>query len=158
MAYTAVDPATGLVTCLCGRGLAYDATSNSCGASSSSMHMAGKRKAKRARALLLQSLKSTPWQGMDNEVLCPDGQTACPILPSMESYECIDVCPSSSYSMLRQDDTYHPFCDCRQTSSELDSCGGCRTFVSFPFQQFCSHHFLRFFSQNLLIRGSIASL
>ncbi|GAA6022597.1 hypothetical protein JCM11491_000696 [Sporobolomyces phaffii] len=42
-----------------------------------------------------------PWQNLDSQLLCPAGETACPIFPRMGTYECVD------------------------TSSELENCGGC---------------------------------
>lgn len=44
---------------------------NNCQVSGSQAALSPARKAKRARALLLQSLKTTPWQELADEVLCP---------------------------------------------------------------------------------------
>ncbi|GAA5841977.1 hypothetical protein JCM5353_003637 [Sporobolomyces roseus] len=46
-------------------------------------------------------IQDEPWENLDSQLLCPAGETACPIFPRMGTYECID------------------------TSSELENCGGC---------------------------------
>ncbi|GAA6015688.1 hypothetical protein JCM10207_008174 [Rhodosporidiobolus poonsookiae] len=46
-------------------------------------------------------IQEEPWETLDSRLLCPIGETACPIFPRMGTYECLD------------------------TSSELESCGGC---------------------------------
>ncbi|GAA6063553.1 hypothetical protein JCM10212_002665 [Sporobolomyces blumeae] len=46
-------------------------------------------------------IQDEPWENLDSQLLCPLGETACPIFPRMGTYECID------------------------TSSELENCGGC---------------------------------
>ncbi|GAA5965824.1 hypothetical protein JCM3765_001194 [Sporobolomyces pararoseus] len=60
--------------------------------------------AKRGVKLLEQVQKrihEEPWENLDSQLLCPLGETACPIFPRMGTYECVD------------------------TSSELENCGGC---------------------------------
>ncbi|GAA5975818.1 hypothetical protein JCM5350_000741 [Sporobolomyces pararoseus] len=46
-------------------------------------------------------IQEEPWENLDSQLLCPLGETACPIFPRMGTYECVD------------------------TSSELENCGGC---------------------------------
>ncbi|GAA5873264.1 hypothetical protein JCM16303_001072 [Sporobolomyces ruberrimus] len=46
-------------------------------------------------------IQEEPWENLDSGLLCPLGETACPIFPRMGTYECVD------------------------TSSELENCGGC---------------------------------
>ncbi|BGP13195.1 hypothetical protein JCM10213v2_001114 [Rhodosporidiobolus nylandii] len=46
-------------------------------------------------------IQQEPWETLDSRLLCPIGETACPIFPRAGTYECVDV------------------------STELESCGGC---------------------------------
>ncbi|BGP53227.1 hypothetical protein JCM8202_002554 [Rhodotorula sphaerocarpa] len=46
-------------------------------------------------------IQQEPWESLDSRLLCPAGETACPIFPRMGTYECLD------------------------TAIELQSCGGC---------------------------------
>ncbi|GAA5857591.1 hypothetical protein JCM8547_004285 [Rhodosporidiobolus lusitaniae] len=48
-----------------------------------------------------RQIQALPWEQLDSRLLCPVGETACPIFPRMGTYECLD------------------------TNSELESCGGC---------------------------------
>ncbi|GAA6029953.1 hypothetical protein JCM8097_009186 [Rhodosporidiobolus ruineniae] len=48
-----------------------------------------------------RKIQEAPWETLDSRLLCPIGETACPIFPRMGTYECID------------------------TATQLDSCGGC---------------------------------
>ncbi|GAA5838655.1 hypothetical protein JCM3766R1_001553 [Sporobolomyces carnicolor] len=60
--------------------------------------------AKRGVSLLEQvqkRIQEEPWENLDSQLLCPAGETACPIFPRMGTYECVD------------------------TASELENCGGC---------------------------------
>lgn len=51
-----------------------------------------RKREEKKKHLLLQSLKNVQdWSVFSHDVLCPSGQQACPILPSLASFECIDV-------------------------------------------------------------------
>lgn len=50
---------------------------------------------------LKRSTQAAPWESLDDSVLCPAGESACPIFPRNSSYECVDL------------------------SFSLESCGGC---------------------------------
>lgn len=53
-----------------------------------------KRNAKRDQQLShlrLAGLRTGNWKEMSDADLCPHGQQACPVLPSLTSHECIDV-------------------------------------------------------------------
>ncbi|TNY18163.1 protein priA [Rhodotorula diobovata] len=58
-------------------------------------------KAERVWDLVRRAIQEEPWETLDSRLLCPVGETACPIFPRMGTYECLD------------------------TRVELESCGGC---------------------------------
>ncbi|GAA5894662.1 uncharacterized protein JCM6883_002168 [Sporobolomyces salmoneus] len=67
-------------------------------ATTGSEHVAKKRG---LLEMVQKRIQEEPWENLDSQLLCPAGETACPIFPRMGTYECID------------------------TSSELENCGGC---------------------------------
>lgn len=88
-----------------------------------------KRKVKREQRVqqlrLEESRNTEDRREMSNEVLCPRGEEACPILPSPTSYECIDVCPlvlDLIPCLRRYSAKVQGFL---QTSSDPENCGGC---------------------------------
>ncbi|GAA5923932.1 uncharacterized protein JCM15063_005503 [Sporobolomyces koalae] len=66
---------------------------------------AAEHNAKRGLQVTLEEvqkrIQEEPWENLDSQLLCPAGETACPIFPRMGTYECVD------------------------TMSELENCGGC---------------------------------
>ncbi|GAA6047976.1 hypothetical protein JCM3770_006452 [Rhodotorula araucariae] len=58
-------------------------------------------KAARVWEYVRRAIQDEPWETLDSRLLCPVGETACPIFPRMGTYECLD------------------------TRVELESCGGC---------------------------------
>ncbi|GAA5974165.1 hypothetical protein JCM11641_003476 [Rhodosporidiobolus odoratus] len=68
---------------------------------SSSLSPSSAKAAQKNVEYVKRMIQQEPWETLDSRLLCPVGETACPIFPRMGTYECLD------------------------TTSELESCGGC---------------------------------
>ncbi|GAA5912017.1 hypothetical protein JCM6882_002008 [Rhodosporidiobolus microsporus] len=68
---------------------------------SSSLQPSSVKAAKANVEYVKRKIQEEPWETLDSRLLCPIGETACPIFPRMGTYECLD------------------------TNTELESCGGC---------------------------------
>ncbi|GAA5826262.1 hypothetical protein JCM11251_007228 [Rhodosporidiobolus azoricus] len=68
---------------------------------SGSLHPSTVKAAKANVEYVKRKIQEEPWETLDSRLLCPIGETACPIFPRMGTYECLD------------------------TKTELESCGGC---------------------------------
>ncbi|GAA5979006.1 hypothetical protein JCM10908_002769 [Rhodotorula pacifica] len=67
----------------------------------SALYDSASSKAAKVVEYVKRMIQQEPWESLDSRLLCPSGETACPIFPRMGTYECID------------------------THIELQSCGGC---------------------------------
>ncbi|KWU45807.1 hypothetical protein RHOSPDRAFT_28684 [Rhodotorula sp. JG-1b] len=67
----------------------------------SALYDSAANKAAKVIDYVKRMIQQEPWESLDSRLLCPSGETACPIFPRMGTYECID------------------------TQIELQSCGGC---------------------------------
>ncbi|GAA5860417.1 hypothetical protein JCM3774_000412 [Rhodotorula dairenensis] len=67
----------------------------------SALYDSAANKAAKVIEYVKRMIQQEPWESLDSRLLCPSGETACPIFPRMGTYECID------------------------TQIELQSCGGC---------------------------------
>lgn len=70
------------------------------------------------KKLLLES----PWEGLDHSLLCPGGETACPMYVSFSSFLIrAQLIYTRRFPRLGS-------WECLDTQSELESCGGCSAF------------------------------